>query len=110
MDDDTVGLVSQLERGVFEELRHADVRETFTTDAVVDRSSWEQPRIFQELQRIGAVSAEEMAKVFNLGIGMIVTVPATDVSDAVRVIGEHGHRAWPIGEVVANGSGSVRLE
>ncbi len=39
-------------------------------DAVVLRSSWEPPRIFDELQRHGEVTDEEMARVFNLGIGM----------------------------------------
>ena len=44
-------------------------------DAVVERGSWEAPRIFGEIQRLGEVSDAEMAKVFNLGIGMIVVVP-----------------------------------
>ena len=80
-----------------------------STDAVVERSSWEAPRVFQELQAIGSVSDDEMAKVFNLGVGMIVTVPATDASDAVRTLGDAGHRAWPVGEIVGDGSGTVRL-
>ena len=47
-------------------------------DAVVDQSSWEPPRIFAEIQRLGDVTDDEMAKVFNLGIGMILVVPPDD--------------------------------
>jgi phosphoribosylformylglycinamidine cyclo-ligase len=45
------------------------------TNAVVHRRAWEVPRIFGEIQRLGSVSDDEMERVFNLGIGMIVAVP-----------------------------------
>src|SRR5690606_3207684 len=35
-------------------------------EARVDRSSWESPRIFGEIQRLGGVADVEMANVFNL--------------------------------------------
>ena len=47
-------------------------------DARVDASTWEPPRVFTELQRLGGVSDDEMAKVFNLGIGMVLVVPPGD--------------------------------
>ncbi|HEX2039092.1 MAG TPA: phosphoribosylformylglycinamidine cyclo-ligase [Acidimicrobiales bacterium] len=78
-------------------------------DAVVDRSSWEVPRVFVELQRLGGVDDEEMARVFNLGIGMIVAVPPSDAFRAIDVLRERGHYAVRIGEV-ARGRGAVRLE
>ena len=78
-------------------------------DAVVDRSSWEQPRVFTEIERLGGVDPDEMAKVFNLGIGMIVAVPARDAYHALDVLRRHGQRAVQIGEVVS-GKGDVRLE
>ena len=78
-------------------------------DAVVDRSSWEQPRVFTEIERLGGVDPDEMAKVFNLGIGMIVAVPARDAYHALDVLRRHGQRAVQIGEVVS-GKGAVRLE
>jgi len=77
-------------------------------DAVVDRTSWEQPRVFGELQRLGGIADEEMAKVFNLGIGMIVAVPQRDAYHALDALRSKGHRAVEIGEVVS-GSGGVRL-
>lgn len=78
-----------------------------TADAVVDRSTWEAPRIFDEIQRLGGISDAEMAKVFNLGIGMIVTVPPEAAASAVEVLRAAGHDARPVGEIVA-GSGQVR--
>ena len=62
-------------------------------DAVVERSAWESPRIFGEIQRLGEVSDDEMAKVFNLGIGMIVVVPEDDVYKALDVLRSAGQRA-----------------
>ena len=41
-------------------------------DAVVERASWAVPRIFAEIQRLGAVDDDEMARVFNLGLGMVL--------------------------------------
>ena len=65
--------------------------------AVVDRASWEPPRIFAEVQRAGAISDDEMARVFNLGIGMVAVVPAEEVSAACALV--EGARV--VGEVVA---------
>jgi phosphoribosylformylglycinamidine cyclo-ligase len=77
-------------------------------DAVVDPGAWEQPRIFAEIQRLGEVDPAEMARVFNLGIGMVVAVPAAEAFRALDVLRERGHRAVRIGEVTA-GSGRVHL-
>ena len=37
--------------------------------AIVKRGAWEEPRIFAEIQRAGAVPAAEMEYGFNLGLG-----------------------------------------
>ncbi len=77
-------------------------------DAVVDPGSWEPPRIFDELQRIGDVDTDEMRRVFNLGVGMVASIPAAEVPDAVSALAEAGLKATVIGEVVP-GSGQVRF-
>lgn len=76
--------------------------------AVVDRRSWESPRIFGELQRLGEVSDTEMARVFNLGLGMIVIVPEDDAYKALDVVRSFGHRASIVGRIV-EGDGTVEL-
>ena len=77
-------------------------------DAVVHRGTWEVPRIFGEIARLGPVADEEMDRVFNLGIGMVVGVPPADASSAIEVLRAAGHGAVEIGEVVP-GSGEVTL-
>jgi phosphoribosylformylglycinamidine cyclo-ligase len=76
------------------------------TDAVVDPTTWEWPRLFGELQRLGDVSTEEMRRVFNLGIGMIAVVPGPDAHRAIDALRLAGHRARVVGEVVP-GHGEV---
>jgi phosphoribosylformylglycinamidine cyclo-ligase len=78
------------------------------TDAVVRRREWEVPRIFAEIQRIGNVSDDEMAKVFNLGIGMVIAVPAMDAYKAMDHLRANGHRVAEIGQVT-DGRGDVHL-
>src|SRR5690606_30549353 len=73
--------------------------------AVVDTTTWEQPRIFSEIQRLGSVELDEMRRVFNCGIGMVLALPADRASTACAVLASHGHRAVVIGEVVAGPRG-----
>lgn len=73
--------------------------------AVVDTATWEQPRIFGEIQRLGSIELDEMRRVFNCGIGMVLALPADRAADACTLLAEHGHRAVVIGEVVAGDRG-----
>ncbi|MGV3760819.1 MAG: phosphoribosylformylglycinamidine cyclo-ligase [Actinomycetota bacterium] len=77
-------------------------------DAVVDTGAWEVPRIFGEIQRRGEVSVEEMRKVFNLGIGMVVVVAPEEAHRTLDVLRTEGHRAVELGEIT-DGSGQVRF-
>ena len=80
------------------------------TDAVIDRQTWEPPRVFDELRSIGSVAVGEMDRVFNMGIGMIVTVPPSARDTVLSTLADHGHHAAVVGEIVGNGSGRVRIE
>jgi phosphoribosylformylglycinamidine cyclo-ligase len=77
-------------------------------DAVFDTGSWPVPRIFEEIQRAGAVAAQEMYRVFNMGIGMVAAVPPSQAPRAIEVLREAGHRAAAVG-ALEEGSGRVRL-
>ena len=79
------------------------------TDAVVDRASWQTPPIFGELQRLGHVADDEMAKVFNMGVGMIMAVPPSSRGAVLSVLTEHGHEPAVIGQIVEHGTGLVHL-
>ncbi|MEQ1785418.1 MAG: phosphoribosylformylglycinamidine cyclo-ligase [Acidimicrobiales bacterium] len=78
------------------------------TDARIDTRTWEPPRIFGEIQRLGDVTDEEMRKVFNLGIGMVVVVAADEAHRTLDLLRTEGHRATQIGEVVT-GHGQVEF-
>jgi phosphoribosylformylglycinamidine cyclo-ligase len=67
--------------------------------AVIDRSAWAVPPIFGEIRRLGHVSDEEMARVFNLGVGMIVTVDADAVEPTLSAIHHAGVGAAVVGHV-----------
>jgi phosphoribosylformylglycinamidine cyclo-ligase len=57
--------------------------------------------VFAEIQRLGDVSDAEMARVFNLGLGMVVVVPPDDASRALGVLRDTGHAATEVGRLVA---------
>lgn len=80
-----------------------------SVDAVVSAGAWERPRIFDEIQRLGDIPEEEMARVFNLGIGMVVVVAAADAFRSLDLLRDRGFRAVRIGEVV-EGTGAVRMD
>jgi phosphoribosylformylglycinamidine cyclo-ligase len=65
--------------------------------AVIDPDAWERPPVFDWLASEG-VAEDELRRVFNLGIGYCVVLPASDVTRADRVIGEilagDGAVAW----------------
>ena len=77
-----------------------------TVDAVVDPTAWEVPRIFRELQDMGGVSDGEMARVFNLGVGMVLAVPRAEADGVVATLADNDRRARVIGELAA-GTGAV---
>jgi phosphoribosylformylglycinamidine cyclo-ligase len=79
-------------------------------DAVVDRSSWPVPPVFAEIQRAGQVPDEEMDRVFNLGLGMVAVVAASDTGRAVEVVRAGGREAVPVGRILPGGAGRVRVE
>jgi len=78
-------------------------------DARVTRGTWEEPRIFAEIQSAGSVPDGEMEHVFNLGLGMVAVVPAAAALHAVDIVRSAGHDAWLVGEVV-DGHGRVHVE
>ena len=75
-------------------------------DAVDERGSWEVPRIFSEVQRVGDVADDEMARVFNLGIGMVVVVRPADLVATHDELRSCGVESVDLGTVV-QGEGRV---
>lgn len=77
-------------------------------DAVLDRATWQPAPVFGLLASRGRVAAEEMERVFNMGVGMTAVVAPPDADRALRLLAERGLPAWVIGEITP-GSASARL-
>ena len=67
--------------------------------ARLHKGSWDIPSIFQFLQQQGKISDHEMYRVFNNGIGFVLLVSATDLEDALELLGGVGEKAYHIGTV-----------
>jgi phosphoribosylformylglycinamidine cyclo-ligase len=70
-----------------------------STSYWLDPTTWDVPPIFGRIQELGEVSDDEMARVFNLGIGMVVVVKPEDGPRTVELLRAAGHDARAIGEV-----------
>lgn len=69
-------------------------------DAEVELRAWTRPRIMDEIARLGDVSDEEMARVFNLGLGMVVVVEHDAVDTVLGALTLAGTEAVVVGRVV----------
>lgn len=77
--------------------------------AIVRTDSWERPPLFETIQNLGSVDADEMYQVFNMGIGWILVV-SPEVAPAWKdELAADGWGAVIIGEVEAGEKG-IRLE
>ena len=66
-------------------------------DAVFDLSSWTPLPIFRFLQERGKVDREEMYRVFNMGMGMVIVIAPSEFSAAIKILRRSGVRALKIG-------------
>jgi phosphoribosylformylglycinamidine cyclo-ligase len=77
-------------------------------DAALDRAAWRPPPVFGWLAERGGIAAEEMERVFNMGVGMAAVVGAHDTGAALGLLASRGVPAWLVGEVT-QGTGAARL-
>ncbi|HEY6241474.1 MAG TPA: phosphoribosylformylglycinamidine cyclo-ligase [Burkholderiales bacterium] len=77
--------------------------------AVVARSSWPIPALFQWLQREGGVADAEMHRVFNCGIGLAIVVEAGDAEAAMRALSSAGETVFRIGRIEARGAAESQV-
>ncbi|MCX5591534.1 phosphoribosylformylglycinamidine cyclo-ligase [Alcaligenes endophyticus] len=68
--------------------------------ARLHRSAWTLPPLFQWLQENGNVADEEMYRVFNCGIGMIIVVPAEQAEAISATLSEQGETVYSLGEII----------
>jgi phosphoribosylformylglycinamidine cyclo-ligase len=79
--------------------------------AVLEAGSWPVPPVFAFLAEAGNVSADEMLRVFNCGLGMVLAVPATGAEAATRMLTEAGEAPFRIGHLEASsGPAGIRIQ
>ena len=73
--------------------------------ARIQLSSFPKLPIFQLIQDKGNIPERDMYNTFNMGIGMILALPADQAQQALSVLADAGESAYAIGEVVAGADG-----
>ncbi len=79
--------------------------------AVVERSSWDFPAIFEWLQDNGDIAEDEMLKTFNCGMGMVLVAADKDAPAVIHNLEAQGEKVWLAGRIekAATGSGRVQI-
>ncbi|HEY6967200.1 MAG TPA: phosphoribosylformylglycinamidine cyclo-ligase [Burkholderiales bacterium] len=73
--------------------------------AVLRKKMWPRPQIFGWVQKNGNVTEDEMHRVFNCGIGMVICVAREHVAAATMLLKREGELAYEIGFVEAGNPG-----
>ena len=74
--------------------------------AEIDTSTYPLPEIFKLLAEVGNIPMRDMYNTFNMGIGMVLAVPASQAGQALTLLEECGESACRLG-IVAEGSDAV---
>ncbi|MCA8984839.1 MAG: phosphoribosylformylglycinamidine cyclo-ligase [Planctomycetaceae bacterium] len=77
-------------------------------DVVIEQSAWSVPPLFTWLRDLGQLEIEEMRRVFNMGIGLVLVVRATAEASVCERLTASGATVYPLGQVVG-GTGEARI-
>jgi phosphoribosylformylglycinamidine cyclo-ligase len=67
--------------------------------AVIHKGSWPIPPIFDLIRKVGGVEDEEMFRVFNMGIGMMIIVAEKDHAEILDRLEKLGEKAYTLGTI-----------
>ncbi len=74
----------------------------------LNKGSWPVPEIFNIVKKHGNISAKEMYRVFNMGLGMTLIVAKSNAGSVMKELKLYGEEGIVVGEVVA-GDGTTRI-
>lgn len=66
----------------------------------IDLGTWPVLRIFEFLKDKGQLADKDLYNVFNMGIGYVLSVPASEADKVIAIAEENGEKAYKIGRVV----------
>ncbi|HEY1598002.1 MAG TPA: phosphoribosylformylglycinamidine cyclo-ligase [Pirellulales bacterium] len=75
--------------------------------AEIDRGSWDTPPVFPWLARLGEIDDDEMARVFNMGLGLTLVVSPFYADSIIQQLADEGVDCFSIGRIVAGERGAV---
>ena len=68
--------------------------------AEIDKSSVKVLPIFDLIASFGNVPERDMFNTYNMGVGMSVVVPASQLDEALEILKANGENAYVIGKIV----------
>ena len=74
--------------------------------ARIDTRTWKRPEIFDWLQLAGQIEDQEMYRVFNCGIGMLVVLSKEHADEALMICQHANQIAGIVGEIICSDSGN----
>ena len=75
---------------------------------IIDNIPTPQP-VFDLIQKTGNIDAEEMFRVYNMGIGFCIVVDSASADDAMKVLDTFEYTAYRMGYVVDDPSCTVKI-
>lgn len=67
---------------------------------VIEKSAVRTLPIFDVIAKAGNIPERDMFNTFNMGVGMSVTVPASEVDAALTILKANGENAYVIGKII----------
>jgi phosphoribosylformylglycinamidine cyclo-ligase len=77
--------------------------------ATIDLDTWPIPPIFKYLAKVGEMDTDEMLQSFNMGIGMIMSVPATYVKEVEADLKRRREKFFRVGRIEKGDTGKARM-
>ena len=99
--------ISHITGGGFYENVPRMMKEGLTAES--DTSSYELPEIFKLLSEVGEIPMRDMYNTFNMGIGMVLALPADDAEKALKLLREEGETVCRLG-IITTGEDAVMVK
>ena len=78
--------------------------------ARIYRGTWPELPVFRLLQRVGDdIATDEMFRVFNMGLGMLLVVPSEQAEKAIETLEQGGETGYVVGEVLKDPGSGVQI-
>ena len=75
----------------------------------IREGTWPVPPLFTFLQQTGDVPRDEMFRVFNMGVGMVLVSAPKETAGLLKTLAKAGEKPSLVGKVVRGGAGEVRI-